>query len=112
MQRTDKLYIHHMLDMARMIADRVEGLSREEFDAQPDLRDAIVYRVQVIGEAASRVSQGFRAKHPQVEWQRIIGMRHRVVHDYMNVDYDIVWQVARKSVQELIVVLEPLLTED
>ena len=112
MQRTDTLYIHHMMDTARKIAQRAQGLSQDQFDAQEDLRDAIVHRIQVIGEAASKVSQMLREEHPEVEWQRIIGMRNRIVHDYMNVDYDIVWQVATHSVQKLIVALEPLLTKE
>lgn len=112
MPRSDVLYLYHMVEAARRIADRVGGLTQDQFKAQDDLRDAIVYRIQVIGEAASKISQAFREAHPEVEWQRIIGMRNRIVHDYMNVDYDVVWQVAKHDVQRLIVVLEPLLRKD
>lgn len=101
-----------MVDTARRIVERVQGLSQDQFKAQEDLRDAIVHRILIIGEAASRVSLAFREKHPEVEWQRIIGMRNRIVHDYMNVDYDIVWQVATHNVQALITALEPLLREE
>ncbi len=56
---------------------------------------------QVIGEAAARVSQNFCQSHPGVPWKAIIGMRHKVVHDYLNVDEDIVWDTATREMLPL-----------
>ena len=56
------------------------------------LRLALIHLVQVIGEAARQVSREFTVIHPEVPWENIIGMRHKVVHDYLGVDEDIVWQ--------------------
>jgi uncharacterized protein with HEPN domain len=67
------------------------------------------YLLQVIGEAASRVSREIRDSSPQIEWSAIIGMRQKVVHDYMNVDEDIVWETATRDIPPLISALEPLL---
>ena len=64
--------------------------------------------VQIIGEAATRVSREFTETHPEIPWAEITGMRHKVVHDYLGVDEDIVWQVATVDLPSLVAVLEPL----
>ena len=64
--------------------------------------------VQVIGEAARQVSRDFTVTHPEVPWENIIGMRHKVVHDYLGVDEDIVSQVVTGDLPKLVESLEPL----
>jgi len=64
--------------------------------------------IQIIGEAATRVSREFTETHPEIPWAEITGMRHKVVHDYLGVDEDIVWQVATVDLPSLVAVLEPL----
>jgi uncharacterized protein with HEPN domain len=110
--RDDAVYLIHMLDTARKAAGKAHGLDLERFLADENLHLACVHRVQVIGEAASRVSAETRARHPQVPWRQVIGMRHRVVHDYLEVDLEIVWQVISADLPELIAALErAVLTE-
>lgn len=104
MQKDDLVYVGHMLDTARAIVRKTAGRPRTEFDANEDLRLALVHLIQTLGESARRVSSEFRQSHPEVPWKDIVGMRHKVVHDYLHVDYDIVWTVAT-------VRLPPLLTE-
>ncbi len=108
MDRDDSVFVKHILDTARKVADSVRGMSRDEFDADENFRDATAHRVQIVGEAASHLSPEFRQAHPEIAWHRVIGMRHRIVHDYMNVDYDVLWQVATRNLDELIPVLAPL----
>ena len=62
----------------------------------------------MIGEAARQVSRDFTVTHPEVPWENIIGMRHKVVHDYLGVDEDIVWQVVTGDLPKLVESLEPL----
>jgi uncharacterized protein with HEPN domain len=62
----------------------------------------------VIGEVARQVSRDFTVSHPEVPWENIIGMRHKVVHDYLGVDEDIVWQVVTGDLPKLVESLEPL----
>jgi uncharacterized protein with HEPN domain len=62
----------------------------------------------VIGEAARQVSREFTVTHNEVPWEKIIGMRHKVVHDYLGVDEDIVWQVVTADLTKLVESLEPL----
>lgn len=111
MERDDQVLLGHMLATARRIIEKTAGLSREQFDEDDDLRDALAYRFQVIGEAASQISHAFRAQHPEVPWIRIVGMRHRIVHDYLNVNYNILWRTSKQDVPVLIKYLEALVQE-
>ncbi len=111
MERDDSVLIGHILDTARKIAARVSSLSREQYDRDAELRDAIAYRIQVIGEAASKISPKYRANHPEVPWARVIGMRHRIVHDYLNVNYKILWEAAKNDIPKLIESIEALVQE-
>jgi uncharacterized protein with HEPN domain len=61
-----------------------------------------------MGEAARRVSSAFRESHPDIPWRAIVGMRHKVVHDYLHVDFDIVWDVVTAELSPLISQLERL----
>lgn len=108
MSNSDALYLEHMLGNARKIAARTVGLTRQRYDADEDLQIVFTHLVQVIGEAASRVSADMRQAHPEVPWQKIIGMRYRLVHDYLHVDLDILWTVVTERIPELITLLEPL----
>jgi uncharacterized protein with HEPN domain len=102
MSPRDLVYVGHMLDMARKAVAKTAGLSRSSYDADENLRLALTHLVQVIGEAARHVSHEFVAAHPQIEWTEIIGMRHKVVHDYLGVDEDIVWQVVTDDLTKLV----------
>ena len=108
MSPRDLVYVEHMLDMARKAVTKVRGLSREGYDADEDLRFALIHLVQVIGEAARQVSSEFTETHPEIPWANIIGMRHKVVHDYLGVDEDIVWQVVTTDLPKLVSAIEPL----
>ena len=114
MHERDPLYLGHMLDTAREAAARAAERGMDGFVEDEDLRLALAYRIQMIGEAARRVSEPTRRAHPEVPWSQIIGMRHKIVHDYLSVDYDIVWQVVDKDLPELIGQLENIVpaTED
>ena len=97
MSPRDLVYVGHMLDMARKAVSKTRGLSRKAYDADENLRLALIHLIQVIGEAARQVSREFSGTHPEIPWADIIGMRHKVVHDYLGVDEDIVSHLARRS---------------
>src|SRR6266536_1170406 len=75
-------------------------------------QDAVLRNLQVIGEAAKRVSDGTRASHPEVAWKDMAGMRDRVVHDYFGVSLDIVWDVVEIHLGPLRIQILPLLPTD
>ena len=92
------------------IRDRVVG-GRERFDADEDLQIVLVHLVQIIGEAASHLSDRVTSDHPQVPWRQIIAMRNRVVHSYFEVDLDILWYVVTADVPQLSEQVSAILAE-
>ncbi|MCX6347987.1 MAG: DUF86 domain-containing protein [Candidatus Aureabacteria bacterium] len=112
MRKGDNVYIGHMLDKALLAMDKVRGKTRDEYDTDEDLRMITAYLVQTIGEAARRVSQKTRDAHPQIPWKRITGIRHRIVHDYMDVDYDIIWEVVTGRLPVLVEELKKILSAE
>jgi len=106
--KDDLVYLGHMLDTTRKIAAKVEGLTREAFDADEDLRLALVHLVQVVGEAARRVSEERKQLAPGIPWREVIGMRHKLVHDYMDVSFDLLWTVVTLDIDPLLRELEQL----
>jgi uncharacterized protein with HEPN domain len=87
----------------------VEGRTLDDYLRDEDMRLAIERRIEIIGEAARRVSEGFQNAHPEIPWAKIVAQRHVLAHEYGEIQDDIVWKVATVSVPELISRLEPLI---
>ena len=94
-------YIKHMLDEARYLAGTAAALEKTAFLTDPTLQRAFVRSLEIIGEAAKHVSESFRARHPSIPWRAMAGMRDRVIHDYLGVDYEIVWDVVKNKAPAL-----------
>jgi uncharacterized protein with HEPN domain len=106
--KDDRLYLHHMLERCHRIT-RFIGPGRETFMASEELQDAVIRNVEVIGEAAKRVSAEARGRLASLDWKSICGMRDVLIHDYIGVDLDEVWNVAASRIPELQAVLEQFL---
>ncbi len=106
MPTDDLTYVGHRLDVARRAAAKVRGKTRKDFEEDEKLRLALAYLLQTIGEAARQVSQSFQSAHPTIPWKSIVGMRHKVVHDYMNADEDVVWRTVTQELGPLVTELE------
>ena len=96
MQKDDLVYTGHMLDMARKALRLVQGKSRRDYEQDETLSLALTHLLQVVGEAARKVSPQFRERHRDIPWVAIVGLRHRVVHNYLHVDLDLVWDVVQR----------------
>jgi uncharacterized protein with HEPN domain len=112
MQHDDLIYVGHMLDTAVKARQLITGRTRFQFEQDEVLRLALTHLIQTIGEAAGRVSAEFREQHPELPRARIIGMRHRVVHDYLHVNQDVVWDVVSRNLPDLIPVLNKLVPQE
>ena len=102
MRKDDLVFVRHMLDMALSARDKITGKDRAAYDNDETLRLALAYLIQTIGEAARQVAPEFRDTHPEIPWTKIVAIRHRIVHDYLHVDYDIVWDVVTTDLPPLI----------
>ena len=108
MPKDDLVYILHMIDLGQAAVHKASVVTKNQYDADENLRLAITHLIQTIGEAARRVSTDFRQRHPHIPWNQIVGMRHKVVHDYMHVDYDLAWDVATTELPRLLEQLEKI----
>jgi uncharacterized protein with HEPN domain len=91
-----------MLEISRRVEKKTQRISRADFLADENLVLAVTHLLQTIGEAARIVSDDTRAQFPAIPWKLITGMRHRIVHDYMSVDEEVVWETATRDVPKLI----------
>jgi len=110
-EKADPAYLWDMLDAARAVQQFVEGKTLSNFREDRMLRGAVERHMEIIGEAAGRVSREFRAKHPEIPWRGIIGQRNVLIHHYGEINQELVWRVAALHVPELIRMLEALLPE-
>ena len=110
MHSNDTIRLRHMLDAAREAVSFAAGKNRGDLDTDRMRVLALVKEIEIIGEAAFKVSQECRQKCPSIPWPDIIGMRHRLIHAYFDVDLDIVWDTVTNELPALITVLQQLLS--
>jgi len=99
--RSDKLYLVDMVEAADHIGRFLLGISFERFEGDELRKSAVLQKLTVIGEAASRVSAELKQKRPEVGWQHIAAFRNMAVHAYFSVDWSIVWETATRNTPEL-----------
>lgn len=104
----DDAYLLDMLLAARKVMKYAQGVDFERFDQDEILQDAIMRRIQIIGEAARKVSEEFKEEHPEIPWYEISGMRNKLIHEYFRVIPEKVWEAVERDVPVLIDLLEPL----
>ena len=101
MTHDDTLYLQHILDATRQIAEYLDGVSEDEFYRTPLLQDGVIRQLEIIGEATRRLSMSWRERYDHVPWQDIVGMRNKLIHDYFGVDLSTVWVTATRDVPVL-----------
>ena len=103
MSRRDPMVsVHQMLDHAIEAVEMSRGRTRADLDTDRMLNLSLVRLVEVVGEAASRVPEEFRALHPGVPWRQTVGMRNRLIHGYDTVNFDILWVIIEQDFPLLI----------
>ena len=98
----------HMMRTVERIKSKMEGLERSMMREGDDCTELIIYNLQVLGEAANNISDAFCAEHPEIDFAGWAGLRHRLVHDYANIDLDIVWNAISYDLPILDELLKPI----
>jgi len=105
----DEGYLLDILNEARKLVHRFQGVSRADFDRDEQRQYVAFWSIAVIGEAANKISGEFRDSHPGLPWREMVAMRNILVHDYARIDLDVVWGVITHSAPALIQAIGPLL---
>jgi len=99
---SDKTRFHHMLVAAEEAIAFLRNRSRNDLDNDRQLQLALMRCLEIIGEAASRMSEETRSNNPGIPWSRMVGARNRLIHVYFDVDLDIVWKTVSEELPALI----------
>jgi uncharacterized protein with HEPN domain len=108
MHNEDRVRIQHMIEAAESVAQFVSKRERSDLETDRLLLFAVVRAVEVLGEAAARVSEETREKAPDIPWSAIVSMRNRLIHGYFDIDTEIVWKTATKEIPALLPKLKAL----
>ena len=110
--RRDEAYLLDILLSARRALKYVDGLNWEEFETDELVQDAVIYPLEIMGEAAGRISEDFRDSHPDIPWHKVIGIRNRLIHEYFQINRKTVWDTIKNDLPDLIRMIEPLVPEE
>ncbi|MYE54015.1 MAG: DUF86 domain-containing protein [Chloroflexi bacterium] len=105
MQR-DNALLYDMLESAELAATYLQGITKEDFQNGVQLQDAVIRRIEIIGEAAARLSEATKMSFPTLPWQDMTDMRNFLIHQYGDVDSDIVWDTVKHDLPLLIAELK------
>lgn len=111
MRSDDTVRLRHMIDAAEAAAQFMTGRDRSALDTDRMLLFAVVRAIEVVGEAAAKLSIEARASAPQIPWGAVVGMRNRLIHGYFNVDPELVWKTVNLELPALVPSLRALLSK-
>ena len=100
-----------MLDSSTDILVFINNKERQDLDKDRMLVLSLVKSIEIIGEAANKISDELKSKHSSIPWEDIIGMRNRLIHTYFDIDYDIVWQTIKNEVPKLVEELKKIIRD-
>ncbi|MFH0795102.1 MAG: DUF86 domain-containing protein [bacterium] len=107
--RSDAASLLDIADCARAAISYIEGMDEASFLKDRKTQKAVICEIQIIGEATKRLSMEFRHAHPEISWAVIAGTRDKLIHDYDQVNLELIWSVVSKQLPPLLKQLEPLL---
>lgn len=101
MQQSDRIRLQHMLDSIQEALSFISGKSRADLDSNRMLVLSLIKDIEMVGEAANKMSAEVKVNHPEIPWVDIVGMRHHLIHEYFDVDLAIVWSTVTKDLPPL-----------
>lgn len=110
-KRNWRLFINDILECIEKIEKYISNLSYDDFVKDNKTKDAVVRNLEIIGEAANQIPLNIRKRYKDIPWVQIIGLRHRLIHGYFVVDYDIVWNIIKKEIPDLKIKIKEILKD-
>lgn len=110
-KRSNKDLLTDIIESIDKIFRYTEGMKFDDFMQDERTADAVVRNFEIIGEAANRIEEGLHSQFPEVEWRRIIGLRHRIAHDYFGIDYNIIWEIRETKLADFKQQMEKMLNQ-
>lgn len=101
MKKDPKILITHILQSIESVEKYSKGLEKDSFILNEEKQDAIIRKLEVIGEAVANLEEKFKEDYPHIPWQDISDMRNRLIHEYFAVDLELVWEVLKKDLPML-----------
>lgn len=108
-KRRDKDFLDDIKEAMDSIASYIKGMTYKKFLEDRKTQDAVVRNFEVIGEAAKNISPALKAKHTEIPWKSIAGLRDKLIHFYFGIDYKIVWNISKKELPKLLRQIEKIL---
>ena len=103
----DAAYLWDMLDAAQMVEHLSSGMDFAQYSNDRRTQLAVERSLEIIGEAAGKVSASFQNSHPEIPWRQIIGQRNVLIHEYGEIKQERIWKVVRENIPQLIELLKP-----
>lgn len=108
MKKDPQIFIGHILESIQLIEEYALHLTGEKFKKDRALQDAIIRRLEIIGEAVKNIPASFKSKHPDIPWKQMAGMRDVLIHEYFDIDLSLTWSVVKRelpSIKEKLLVI-------
>ena len=100
MKKDPKIFLQHILESIEAVEQHIKGLTKEDFFKSVKTQDAVIRRLEIIGEATKNLPNDYKEAHPDVSWHKAMAMRNILIHEYFGIELNIVWDTATKTLPE------------
>lgn len=101
MRKDPRFFIKHILESIKWIEEYTRGISKDDFLRSTQIQDAVIRRLEIVGEATKNIPTGLKEKYSDISWRQMAGIRDVLIHEYFGVDFDLLWNVVKKDLPDL-----------